>query len=300
MRRLGRLDDRDIDRLLAGDAPADHEELEELAMFLRAVRVRLDAPPAPEVEARHLRAVSREVSGGARRSTRSTAARRPRILRFGARLAAAVVALVLSTTGLAVAGVELPEAAEKVFGRFGVTLPNQDANGTGGDAEKPRPSDGGRGEPTGDDRPDTATPDQATGGRLQSDGAGVPAPREEGATGGAGGAGIEAPAGVGESPGGARQGAERGQEGARTGAERRAEGIGRGQEGARLGAERRAEGIQRGQEQSARGRARAEQAPSGPPQGTPPAGEVEPGPPPGVPGDGDGPPFGGPPVGQTP
>ena len=55
------------------------------------------------------------------------------IIRPVATLAAAGLAVALGTTGLAVAGVDLPDPATKAFEKAGITLPNQAGGGQSGD-----------------------------------------------------------------------------------------------------------------------------------------------------------------------
>src|SRR5829696_378088 len=50
------------------------------------------------------------------------------------KLGATTLALILGTTGLALAGVNLPEPAQQAFERAGISLPNQAAGGDGGQA----------------------------------------------------------------------------------------------------------------------------------------------------------------------
>jgi hypothetical protein len=58
---------------------------------------------------------------------------RNRIMRPVATLAAAALAVALGTSGLAVAGVDLPDPATKAFEKAGITLPNQAGGGESGD-----------------------------------------------------------------------------------------------------------------------------------------------------------------------
>jgi hypothetical protein len=58
---------------------------------------------------------------------------RNRIIRPVAALAAAALAVALGTTGLAVAGVDLPDPAAEAFENAGITLPNQAGGGESGD-----------------------------------------------------------------------------------------------------------------------------------------------------------------------
>jgi hypothetical protein len=58
---------------------------------------------------------------------------RNRIIRPVATLAAAALAVALGTTGLAVAGVDLPDPAAEAFENAGITLPNQAGGGESGE-----------------------------------------------------------------------------------------------------------------------------------------------------------------------
>jgi hypothetical protein len=58
---------------------------------------------------------------------------RSRIIRPVATLTAAALAVALGTTGLAVAGVDLPDPAAKAFEKAGLTLPNQAGGGQSGE-----------------------------------------------------------------------------------------------------------------------------------------------------------------------
>jgi hypothetical protein len=288
MRRLGHLDDRDVDRLLAGEPGWDDPGFEELAVFLRSTRARLEAAPGPDLERRHVQAVlvasrARAEKGRGTAQPQVTHAGRSRlsaILRLGVRPAAAMLALFAGTAGLAAAGVGLPDPAEDVLDRLGVSPP---AEVRREGAEPRRPSGGeddGRRRPAGSE-----------GAAGSGAGAGVPGrPRTP----------AEPRTGQGTERGerGAPPGlpnVERGQDGAKRGADRRAHGIDQGQEGARRGAEgmeRGAEGMERGRQGAERGRSHTPPTPAGPPQGTPPAGGAGPGFE--VPAQEGGPPAGGP------
>jgi len=54
------------------------------------------------------------------------------------KLGATTLALILGTTGLALAGVNLPDPAQQAFERAGISLPNQAAGGDGGASENAR------------------------------------------------------------------------------------------------------------------------------------------------------------------
>ena len=57
MGRFRRLSDRDVDNLLAGKVPSGHDELEDLAVFLRDAGHVVSELPAEQTEARHLAAI---------------------------------------------------------------------------------------------------------------------------------------------------------------------------------------------------------------------------------------------------
>ena len=107
----------------------------EVAGFLADVRATYVSEPEEAVASRHLAAIAREVelvrpprrppAGWRRTMNRS---RRPAL-----RLAAATAAAVLGTAGLAFAGVNLPDPAQKAFERAGITLPNQAGGGQSGE-----------------------------------------------------------------------------------------------------------------------------------------------------------------------
>lgn len=133
---LSALSDWDLDRLLAGrgSVPAADPGL---TGFLDEVRSTYTAPPSDLTRAQHLSAIA---SGQApaevalqtieslpvtsertrRSSTRSLT--RTRLALVGAGL---ILALPLGATGLAAAGVALPEAVQTPFEELGVELPNQ-------------------------------------------------------------------------------------------------------------------------------------------------------------------------------
>jgi hypothetical protein len=58
---------------------------------------------------------------------------RNRVIRSVVTLAAAALAVALGTSGLAVAGVDLPDPATKAFEKAGITLPNQAGGGESGE-----------------------------------------------------------------------------------------------------------------------------------------------------------------------
>lgn len=130
MRRLRRLSDSDLHRVLAGRAPAGDAEAEELAAFARAARAGLLGTPSEATEARHLSAIVaavRKVDAPGRpvESKRRAGFDLPPLRRTALRVALAAGSLVLVTAGLAVAGVRLPEPAVSVLEDLGVQLPNQ-------------------------------------------------------------------------------------------------------------------------------------------------------------------------------
>lgn len=141
MRKLREISDRDIERLLSGEALGDGD-LSEVASHLRNLRAFSARIPGEEVESRHVAALvtaARNRAHGAAPPGTAPSARTGRgfVYRtkvFVARVAAAAVALSGATAGLAYAGVDLPgQAAEKAFEAvLKVELPNQG----GDDAEK--------------------------------------------------------------------------------------------------------------------------------------------------------------------
>jgi hypothetical protein len=308
MRRLGRLDDRDIDRLLTGEPPPQDEGLEELATFLRAARTRFHGAPGVEVQDRHLREML-EASRGRAVDAPVTAGVRPRRapglphLRPGIRIAVAMLALLAGTAGLATAGVDLPEPAEDVLGGLGVDVPpdrdgqrGPHTRGSGpGEHGDGAQSEGAGGEGLGHE---PVTGRGPAAGAPGTDERGSRGPRrgaergaqgfarsrrgaERGAEQGAQGfrrgregadRGAERGArGFARGREGAERGAEQGAQGlerGQDGAERGAEGMARGEAGAELGAQQGAQGIERGQEGAEQGRTGAQRAPAGPPQGT--------------------------------
>jgi len=137
------LADRDLDRLLTGDAPPADEASEQLAAFVRQVKAAYADAPGEGTEARHVTAIvetARLVAGEAdtsplpagssanpptgARKWRTTLSRN-RLVARTAQLAGAALAAVLATAGLAVAGVTLPTPAQDAFKSVGLELPNQ-------------------------------------------------------------------------------------------------------------------------------------------------------------------------------
>jgi hypothetical protein len=145
MGRLGRLSDREVEQLAAGRTPIGHDTLEDLAAHLRIVRAELIAAPDEVTQALHVAeitqtaqllaesgelvaAATKAIGPAEQASKLSKWRRRMEVARSTAiKLAAGVAAAMLSTVGLAYAGVDLPgQAAEKAFeAGFGVELPNQ-------------------------------------------------------------------------------------------------------------------------------------------------------------------------------
>ncbi|MEX2194636.1 MAG: hypothetical protein WD844_05060 [Thermoleophilaceae bacterium] len=189
------LDDRDIDRLLAGRSVEGEEELAELLAHARATYVQ---EPRPELREHLLAAMASERP--ATHPPTPTRTRRSMLpTRIAVRLGAATGALLLATASLAVAGVNLPDPASDAFDRAGVSLPNQD------DGE---PADRGRSEEV--QAIIDATPpserDCAFGHRVAEAARGMPLPEE------------------------ARGACERGEQGQARGEERSAEGRARAEE----------------------------------------------------------------------
>ncbi|HVM11977.1 MAG TPA: hypothetical protein VM638_05830 [Actinomycetota bacterium] len=133
MSELRELTDRDIERLLAGDA-LERADLTEVASHLRNLRAFSARAPGVEVANRHVVAAAsaaRAASGDAvlEGAASPAPARRGFLERTRlavARLATGAVALSGATAGLAYAGVDLPgSAAEQAFDKVGIELPNQ-------------------------------------------------------------------------------------------------------------------------------------------------------------------------------
>ena len=155
MRRLSRISEHDIERLLAGKAPAGDGSLEELADFLGAAGYALMEAPQESVAARHLaelekasklladkgEPVARPVSNAPRPDRQASGLPKwRRVIDVTKTLllkgAAATVAASLSMVGLAYAGVDLPGSAaeEAIESVLGVELPNQGDEGNESDA----------------------------------------------------------------------------------------------------------------------------------------------------------------------
>ena len=109
----------------------------EVAGFLADVRATYLSEPDEATASRHLGGIAREAELVLPR-------RRPdgwrRIMNLSIRpalkLAAATLAAVLGTAGLAVAGVNLPDPAKDAFQRVGITLPNQAGGGQSGEQSR--------------------------------------------------------------------------------------------------------------------------------------------------------------------
>jgi hypothetical protein len=116
------------------ETPGDRE----VASFLAEVRATYVSDPDEALASRHLAAIAREAELVQPRRTPEPASRRRtlirnRFLRPVATLGAATLAAVLGTTGLAAAGVDLPDPATKAFERAGISLPNQAGGGQSGE-----------------------------------------------------------------------------------------------------------------------------------------------------------------------
>jgi hypothetical protein len=149
--------------------PDVHDEA--FAAFVDDVRAAVPSPPQEETARRHLaamRAAAEESRAGATASGAGPTARAGRrrsagpgraVLRLGAVTAGAVAAFSGVSTGLAAAGVELPDPVRAPFEAVGIELPNQpdDARGTRpsqDDRRDAEPSDGdARGGEAGRERP---------------------------------------------------------------------------------------------------------------------------------------------------
>jgi hypothetical protein len=137
MRGYSDLSDSDIEQALDGrenGTAADELADDELAEMLAGLKVACVQPPSPQVASAHLAAIAAEAAPlrlaadaeleSANRTHRP--ARRFRIIRKRiALLPAAALAALLSTAGLAAAGVTMPGAAKAPFSAVGIQLPNQ-------------------------------------------------------------------------------------------------------------------------------------------------------------------------------
>ena len=136
MERISRLSDQEIDRLLAGKAPAGDADLEELAAFVQDVETLFKESPTEETAARQLAAIAeaahllpvpadRERSGHPRFRVRSKPMRAKLVV------ASAGLLLVMAFGGAAYAGA-LPGSVQgtvaDLAGSVGVTLPDEDGD----------------------------------------------------------------------------------------------------------------------------------------------------------------------------
>ena len=134
MAPLRDLDDRDLDRLIAGREIDDDLGTGDLAGLVDDVRATHLRPVAQDTRARHLAAMTEAArltpstdpppSVCARRSLRSLMPRN-RFAATAAAVAAATMTVGLGGAGIAVAGADLPDAASAAFEKIGVSLPNQ-------------------------------------------------------------------------------------------------------------------------------------------------------------------------------
>jgi hypothetical protein len=112
--------------------------MDEVDAFLADIRAAYASEPEEAVASRHLAAIAREaelvhpLNKPKQAAWRRTMIRN-RFLRPVATLGAAMLAAILGTAGLAVAGVDLPDQATTAFERVGVTLPNQAGGGQSGE-----------------------------------------------------------------------------------------------------------------------------------------------------------------------
>jgi hypothetical protein len=142
---LRHLDDRDLDRLIAGRGIDGDPEAGDLAGLVDDVRATHLRPVAQDTRARHLAAMAEAAhltpstdplpSVCARRSLRSLMPRN-RFAAITAAIAATTVTIGLGSAGLAVAGVDLPDPATAAFDRVGLSLPNQATESERGEQER--------------------------------------------------------------------------------------------------------------------------------------------------------------------
>lgn len=107
-----------------GGDELDRVNPEEVALIevLEAIRAEAARPPAPSTRRSHLAMMT---TAAAEHPVRADAQRRRSTRRLASRLAAVGIAVPLSTAGLAVAGVALPQPANDAFDAVGIELPNQ-------------------------------------------------------------------------------------------------------------------------------------------------------------------------------
>lgn len=132
MRDYSELSDRDIEQALDGrENGTAGDELGELLVGLKAACVQ---PPSAQVASAHLAAIAAEatplrLAADAELESASHTRRPTRRFRMTAKrialLPAAALAALLSTAGLAAAGVTMPTAAKAPFTAVGIQLPNQ-------------------------------------------------------------------------------------------------------------------------------------------------------------------------------
>jgi hypothetical protein len=109
--------------------------------LVAAVRDAYAQPPADDVAAEHLAAMTAAARDSVHDAPARVPVRRARrgiLVRVATGAAAAVVALTAGTAGLAVAGVDLPDAAKAPFDTVGIDLPNQDDDAAATPAEQRR------------------------------------------------------------------------------------------------------------------------------------------------------------------
>jgi len=144
---FSKLSDRDVDAIVGGNAPAGHDELEELALFFREARNVLPEQPTAATAATHLAVVAE----AARVAGSQTAGRRASVLPMQRRLrrrfalpvrlaaAAAALALVAAFGGAAYAG-GLPDPVQgrvaDLVSNVGISLPGHHDDVDQGDVVK--------------------------------------------------------------------------------------------------------------------------------------------------------------------
>jgi hypothetical protein len=208
---LGRIRDEDVERLLSGRAPeADREGgLGEVGAFITAIRATVPAPPDRDAEAflvPRLAAEARSAADARAAADTGTAGvararrRRPR-LALAAKVAVGAVLVPVAMTGLAFAGVGLPEPARSAFEQAGVELPNQSDgdevtsdDGAGANEGQPSQSRGGEDEGAAADRGSGGT-EPAKRGRDRK----AESDRPRGSSGGGNGGQASPPSGTGPS-----------------------------------------------------------------------------------------------------
>jgi hypothetical protein len=146
MRFMHAMEEREVNRLLAGQTPSGGgPEMERVADFVRALGAAVPEEPDPAREAALVTRLSELAKAGAgaaaQRAAHAPTARRSTTGRLGLvlKLGGAAALLPAFLAALAFAGVSLPGPAQDAFDRLGIELPNQaggDENSSGQAADE--------------------------------------------------------------------------------------------------------------------------------------------------------------------